>query len=278
MAARSIGEALAEGRKALSTRSATAGLDAHMLLAEVIGARREHLLAHPEDPLGPDQQAAFLSGLGRLVSGEPLPYVLGWREFYGRRFDVTPAVLIPRPETELLVDEALKLGRSHAAHHRLIDLGTGSGCLAITLALELPDSRPLATDVSREALRVARANAARHRVQDRIDFLCLDLALGLELRRATVVANLPYVSAEEAGRLAYEPRLALEAGADGLLLLRRLLAQLGRRAPVDTTVLLEIGAGQSARLPDILPAACAPRRTWFVQDLAGHDRILGLEF
>jgi len=278
VAAWSVGDALAEGRRALATRSATAGLDAQMLLAEAVGARREHLLAHPETPLLPEQQQAFRSGLERLAAGEPLPYVLGWWEFFGRRFCVTPAVLIPRPESELLIDEALKVQPLRSEGGRVIDLGTGSGCLAITLALELPGCRPLATDVSWEALGVARSNAALHRVQDRIGFLCLDLALGLELRRATVVANLPYVSRQEAGRLPHEPHLALEAGADGLLLLRRLLAQFGRQAPVDTTVLLEIGAGQSARLRDILRSSCAPKRTWFVQDLAGNDRVLGLEF
>ena len=278
MAAWSVGEALAEGRRALSTRSATAGLDAQMLLAEAMGARREHLLAHPDDPLIPEQQAAFLSGLGRLVAGEPLPYVLGWWEFYGRRFGVTPAVLIPRPETELLIDEALKVPRLRSDGSRLIDLGTGSGCLAITLALELPGRRALATDVSREALRVARSNADLHRVRDRINFLCLDLAFGLELRQAVVLANLPYVSDVEAGNLPQEPRLALEGGADGLVLLRRLLGQFGRRRPVATTVLLEIGAGQSAILQDAIAATCSPAHTWLVQDLAGHDRVLGMEF
>jgi release factor glutamine methyltransferase len=278
VAAWSVGEALAEGRRALSSRSATAGLDAQMLLAETIGAPREHLLAHPDDPLIPAQQAAFVSGLARLLAGEPLPYVLGWWEFYGRRFGVTPAVLIPRPETELLVDEALKVPRLRSDATCLIDLGTGSGCLAITLALELPGRRALASDVSREALRVARLNADLHRVRDRIDFLCLDLASGLELRQAVVLANLPYVSDEEAGSLPHEPRLALEGGADGLVLLRRLFGQLGRRRPVATTILLEIGAGQSALLQDAVAATCSPAHTWLVQDLAGHDRVLGMEF
>jgi release factor glutamine methyltransferase len=278
LAAWSVGEALAEGRRTLSGRSSAAGSDAQVVLSEVIGARREHLLAHPDEALTPGQQAAFHSALGRLAAGEPLAYVLGWWEFYGRRFDVTPDVLIPRPETELLIDEAINARRSHSDRNRLIDLGTGSGCLAVTLALELPEGRLLAGDVSGAALRVARANAARHRVRDRIDFVRLDLALGLELNRAIVVANLPYVSDEEAGRLPHEPRLALAAGVDGLLHLHRLLTQLGRRAPVDATILLEIGAGQSARLGELIPAACAPQRTWLAKDVAGHDRVLGLEF
>ncbi len=278
MVAWSVGEALAEGRRALSTHSATAGLDAQLLLAEAIGVRREHLLAHPHDPLVREQQAAFLLGLERLVAGEPLPYVLGWWEFYGRRFGVAPAVLIPRPETELLIDEVLKVPRLRSDGARLLDLGTGSGCLAITLALELPGRRVLATDVSRQALRVARSNAVLHAVQDRVQFLCLDLAAGLELRQAVVLANLPYVSDEEARSLPREPRLALEGGADGLVLLRRLLGHFGRRRPIATTVLLEIGAGQSEDLLEIVAATCSPAHTWLVRDLAGHDRVLGMEF
>ena len=278
MAAWSVGEALAEGRRALANTSGTAGQDAQVLLAEVSGARREHLLAHPEEPLSPEQQTDFLNGIRRLAAGEPLPYVLGWWEFYGRRFAVSPAVLIPRPESELLIDEALRVQRLRSDGGRLIDLGTGSGCLAITLALELPGSRPLATDISREALHVARGNAAKHQVQDRINFVCLDLASGLELRQAIVVANLPYVPTQEAKSLAHEPRQALEAGADGLLLLHRLLDQFGRRRPEATTVLLEIGAAQASLVMGLVASLCSPVRSWLVQDLAGHKRVLGMEF
>lgn len=274
----SVGEALAEGRRTLADRSESAGPDAQALLAEVTGAPRERLLAHPETALAANHQEAFQAGLRRLSRGEPLPYVLGWWEFWGRRFRVTPDVLIPRPETELLVEQALAESVRRPPDTRWIDLGTGSGCLAVTLALAGPIRRVLATDVSAAALGVARENIDRYRLGDRVDLVRLDLASGLRLREAVVVANLPYVSSHEAEALPHEPRQALEAGEDGLQIFRRLFEQFRRCRPARTTVLLEIGASQSASVLDLARDLCPPSRTRLMQDLAGLDRVIGMEF
>lgn len=274
----SVGEALAEGRRALAWRSDTAGMDAQVVLAEVAGQSREWLLAHPEAPLLPAQQSGFSSAIRRLAQGEPLPYVLGWWEFYGRRFRVTPDVLIPRPETELLVDTALEALARRPVGTRVVDLGTGSGCVAITLALEAPSARLLATDLSLAALHVARDNARRLGMLGRIGFARVDLARGLALQDAVVVANLPYVPAGEAASLRSEPRLALEAGDDGLAHIRRLLEGFGVRQPKRTTVLLEIGAGQGGRVREMAGALCSPLTSGVSPDLAGRDRVLELEF
>jgi release factor glutamine methyltransferase len=274
----SVGEALAEGRRALAWRSDTAGMDAQVVLAEVAGQSREWLLAHPEAPLLPAQQSGFSSAIRRLAQGEPLPYVLGWWEFYGRRFRVTPDVLIPRPETELLVDTALEALARRPAGTRVVDLGTGSGCIAITLALESPSTRVVATDLSPAALHIARDNARRHGVLGRIGFARIDLADGIALQDAVLVANLPYVPAGEAPSLRSEPRLALEAGDDGLAHIRRLLEGFGVRQPKRTTVLLEIGAGQGGRVREMAGALCSPLTSGVSPDLAGRDRVLELEF
>jgi len=274
----SVGEALAEGRRALASRSDTAGMDAQVVLAEFLGQSREWLLAHPEARLLPGQQSGFSSALCRLAEGEPLAYVLAWWEFYGRRFRVTPDVLIPRPETELLVDTALEALARRPAGTRVVDLGTGSGCIAITLALEAPSTWLLATDLSPAALHIARDNACRHGVVGRISFARVDLAQGLALEDAVLVANLPYVPVGETAALGFEPRLALEAGDDGLALVRRLLDQFGVCRPKRTTVLLEIGAGQGDRLHEMAGALCSPLSLWVSPDLAGRDRVLRLEF
>ena len=274
----SVGEALAEGRRALVRRSDTAGMDAQVVLAEIAGQSREWLLAHPEAPLLPAQQSGFSSAVRRLADGEPLAYVLGWWEFYGRRFRVSPEVLIPRPETELLVDTALKAVARRPAGTRAVDLGTGSGCIAITLALESPSTRVVATDLSTAALLIARDNARRHGVLGRIGFARFDLADGLALQDAVLVANLPYVPAGEAASMRFEPHLALEAGDDGLALIRRLLDQFSVCRPQRTTVLLEIGAGQGDRILGMAEATCSPLRAGVSPDLAGRDRVLGLEF
>ncbi len=272
-----VGEALARGARALSLTSETARSDAQVLLADRMARPREWLLSHPEAPIPPDLESAYGSGLRRLEAGEPLPYVLGWWEFYGRRFNLTPDVLIPRPETELLVERGLQAIDEHPRLRVAIDLGTGSGCVGVTLALERHDLRVLASDVSTAALSVAQANAVRHGVESRLSFVTADLVAAMSLDDCVLLTNLPYVASDEASRLAREPHLATDGGAEGIDVIGRLLAQLARRRPHRSTVLLEIGAGQGSALVE-LASTCRPARTWVEPDLAGHDRILGLHF
>jgi release factor glutamine methyltransferase len=278
MAGTSIGEALTQGSRALCAVSETAGRDAQVLLAEMMGRPREWLLAHPEAAVPPAIEGQLTSSLQRLACGEPLPYVLGWHEFFGRRFLVSPAVLIPRPETELLVEKGLKAIDRHLDTRTVIDVGTGSGCVGVTLALERPRARVVATDISRAALQVASENATRLGAGDLIAFVMADLLPGVSLEDAVVVANLPYVGSEDVSALHCEPRLAVDGGAGGMEVIRRLLEQLAGRRPRRTTVLLEIGAGQGRAAIDSASMICQPTRMWLESDLAGHDRILGLEF
>jgi release factor glutamine methyltransferase len=200
--------------------------------------------------------------LARRAAREPIAYILGEREFYGRLFAVSRAVLVPRPETELVVDRARAWwsGRAHRDASTIVDVGTGSGCLAVTLALECPGAHVIATDVSADALTIAAANAARHGASEQIDFREAPLAAGLQGVADLIVANPPYVAERDRGSLPpdvrdYEPPEALYAGPDGLDVIRPLApAALAALRPGGGFV-MEIGAGQWAAVKRILEEA-----------------------
>ena len=274
----SIGEALTRGSRELSPVSETAARDVQVLLAEMMDRPREWLLARPETPVPREINDQLASALQRLTAGEPLPYVLGWCEFFGRRFTVTPDVLIPRPETELLVEKGLEAIDGHPRARTVIDVGTGSGCVGVTVALERGGVRVFATDISRPALLVAMENAEWLRAGGLVAFVMADLTEGMWLEDAVVLANLPYVASGEVAALRCEPRLALDGGGCGMDVILRLLQQLARRRPRRTTVLLEIGSGQGSAAIDLASTLCHPGSVWLELDLAGRDRILGLEF
>ncbi|MFY9780993.1 MAG: peptide chain release factor N(5)-glutamine methyltransferase, partial [Candidatus Baltobacteraceae bacterium] len=233
-----VGEAQAAARARLAPLGESAALDASRLLEAVTGRDRAWLLAHGDAALSLEAQERWASLLARRAAGEPLAYVLGRAGFYGRTFGVTPDVLVPRPESEQLVELALAFAARRAAAPplRLADVGTGSGILAISLALELPGARVLAIDVSPAALAVAERNARAHGVAERIAFTLGDAFEGLDpsLRFDLVLANLPYVRtcdlASPPDPTSFEPRLALDGGADGLALYRRLLARAPQHA------------------------------------------------
>jgi release factor glutamine methyltransferase len=274
----SIGEALTRGSRELSPVSETAARDVQVLLAEMMDRPREWLLARLETPVPREINDQLASALQRLTAGEPLPYVLGWCEFFGRRFTVTPDVLIPRPETELLVEKGLQAIDRHPRARTVIDVGTGSGCVGVTVALERGETRVFATDISRPALLVAKENAEWLGAGGLVAFVMADLTEGMWLEDAVVLANLPYVASDEVAALRCEPRLALDGGDCGTDVILRLLQQLARRRPRRATVLLEIGAGQGSAAIDLASTLCHPGSVWLELDLAGRDRILGLEF
>ena len=255
-------------------------LDAVVLLCDVLACAKSAVLAHPERPLSDPERAAYWAAIDRRARREPLAYVLGRREFYGRDFQVSPAVLVPRPETELLVDLARELWeRRPRSVEWLADVGTGSGALAVTLALELDGAQVVASDRSVAALAVARANASRHAVGARLRWVAADLLAGLVGPFALIVANLPYVRRSELESLApevryHEPRLALDGGPDGLALNRRLLASARRCLLANGALLLEMGEEQGPAL------RCEARDTFpgadvaVLKDLAGRDRVV----
>jgi len=249
---------------------ASARLEAELLLAHVLGGERLDLYRAVDRPVSEEEADAYRALLQRRARGEPVAYLTGRREFYSLDLRVTRDVLVPRPETELLVDRAREL-----KPRRILDLGTGSGCIAIACAVKLPEAEVTATDVSAAALAVARGNAERHGVAGRIRFLEGDLytPLAPDERFDLIVSNPPYVRHGEAERVAtHEPHLALYGGKDGLLVLGRLIADAPSHLESDGTLLSEIGEDQEKAVRALATACFA--RVVVEKDLAGRPRVL----
>ncbi len=275
-----LGEALAWAASVLQQRGfPQARRDAELLLCAVARIERSRLHSHPESVLTPAQWEEFQRQLERRAAGYPLQYLLGFQEFYGRNFVVSEAVLIPRPETEIVVELALDLLAPTPAPS-VLDVGTGSGCIAITIACERQDCRVTATDLSPEALDLAGENARRLGVAARVRLLAGDLVEPVRGQLFDlVVSNPPYV-AERDPRVApevrrWEPRLAVFAGSTGFELHRRLLAEAGAVLAPGRFLVLEVGEGQ---VPSLAQAASATG--WELmevrQDLAGIQRAVAL--
>jgi release factor glutamine methyltransferase len=272
-----IQEALVFGRRELQD-SPSSSLDARLLLQRVLQVNQTYLVAHGEEELTAVQTHRYHHFLQRAGQGEPIPYLVGHAPFYGRDFTVTPAVLIPRPETEQLVDTAVAWANSHPIHN-LIDVGTGSGCIAITLSLRLPDVQVYAVDISAEALAIARQNARQQNTLDRIRFFQGNLLAAAPGKFDLIVANLPYVTNGEwtsldVGVKSYEPALALKGGADGLDLIRQLLAQAITRLHSGGAVFLEIGWRQGTAVRRLAEHYFPGVQVDVLPDFAGHDRIV----
>jgi release factor glutamine methyltransferase len=267
------GEALKEARACLADRSRNARLDAELLLAHILRVDRTALLTHPERLLSHVEADLFESLLQRRSAGEPIQYITGIQEFFGLTFEVSPDVLIPRPETEHLVETVLeRFGRE--AKLRIADVGTGSGAIAISLAHHMPQAHLTAIDSSAAALQVARRNAERHGLTERVTFLRSDL-LGEASENSfdVVVSNPPYVSGEEVLEeqvLNYEPHAALFAGPTGLEVYERLIPQACRVLTPGGWLVLEIGHGQQPALQNLLEGWADVR---FIPDLQGIPRV-----
>jgi len=280
MPVQSLHERIAVGRRALvdaGFRPEDAALDAEVLARHVLGWDLARLIAHIRDAQPPSFSGAFDELIARRVRREPVAMIVGHREFWGLEFLVSPATLIPRPETELIVEEGLRLLPAEYPSI-VLDIGTGTGCLAVSLAYERRDATVVATDISHEALLVARHNARIHGVSDRIRWVRTDLAGGLSLRADLIVSNPPYVPdsassilAPEVGR--YEPATALFGGADGLSVIRRLFAAVPRHIAAGGTFVVEFGFGQE---DDV--RAAAGQEGWRVErvlhDLQGIARTI----
>ena len=268
-----VKEALvAGGHQLLSAGIAEAPLESELLLRHILTTSVAGLYLRHNDPLPPEQEHAYFSLLERRLSGEPCAYIIGKREFYGLEFDVNPAVLIPRPETEILVDRILAI----AAEYReptVADIGTGSGAIAITTAKHLLHAKFYAIDLSREALDTARHNADRHAVADTITFLQGDLLAPLPEAVDILVANLPYVPSGSLPKTG-EPTLALDGGGNGLDVIARLIQGLPDKLKPGAKVLLEIGWGQEAEAHRLLSLALPTAIMQTYNDLAGIPRII----
>jgi release factor glutamine methyltransferase len=266
---------LAEGAARLQAGGCDSpDLDAEVLLAHVLGSRRARLKSHPEDIQNPVTHRTFLELIGRRVRGEPLGYIVGYREFWSLRLAVSPAVLVPRPETELLVERALALRTG--VDGRVIDLGTGSGAIALALASERTQWQVTATDVSADALDIARSNAAHHALT-RVEFLQGSWFEPVGARRFNlVVSNPPYIGATEpelsSANLAFEPRMALSPGADALACLRAIVNTAPPHLEHGGWLLLEHGATQAEDVARALVVR-GFRHVRSHRDLAGHERM-----
>jgi release factor glutamine methyltransferase len=274
-----VGEALDWARGKFQPLSETPYLDAQVLLSHVMKVPRSWLLAHSEARVLPQFEAAFRRGAERYGRGEALPYILGWWEFYGRRFRVSSEVLIPRPETELLVEIALGGLRSISPSVQVLDVGTGSGCIAISLAAERGGADVVAVDISLGALRVAQENARWHGVLDRVHMLQADLTAPLCGQFDLICANLPYIPS---GRLRdlkvgrREPKLALDGGPEGMGAIRRLLATAPFLMKSKGRILVEIDPEQRQGLLAYVDRETPLSLVKVHRDLAGHDRLIEL--
>lgn len=262
---------------ALALDANDARLEAQYLLQHVLNKPRAWLLAHPEAEPGPEQQAEYEALVRRRAQGEPIAYILGMREFFGLNFKVTPATLIPRPDTELLVEQALQRIPPERPW-RVLDLGAGSGAIALSIAHHRPKAEVAAVDASPAALDVARENALRLAIRN-VDFLQGDWYAPLGAARfALIVSNPPYIAADDAhleqGDLRFEPASALASGQDGLDDIRRIVAGAGAHLEAGGWLLLEHGHDQAARVRELLRGA-GMAEVYSARDLAGIERVSG---
>lgn len=275
-----ISQVLQESIGTLSTISETPSLDAQNLLANVMGKSRSWVLAHPEANLSSKEVGSYQRNTTAIAEGLPLPYVLKYWEFFGLEFRVTPDTLIPRPETELMVEEAIRWLRHNPGHKWGADVGTGSGCVAVAVARHADNLSLIGTDVSFRALTVASTNARHHHLKHRIHLLQADLVPQIGLPLNLICANLPYIPTSTLMELEVfgkEPRLALDGGDDGLALISRLLEQAPDLIAPGGLILLEINASQGIQVSELALRSFPMANVEIKPDLAGLDRLLSIQ-
>jgi release factor glutamine methyltransferase len=281
---KSIAETILDGAHQLRVAGVSeARREVGSILGHVLGRDRSFILTHADDLLASEQSETFQKLLRRRANGEPLQYLTGHQEFFGLDFEVNPDVLIPRPETELLVETALKLLNKNDA--LFCDVGTGSGCITVSLLNKWPAACAVALDISRGALTVAQRNASYHGVADRVEFLVSDCFAAINDTHQSafdlIVSNPPYVETSNKDSLQkevrdFEPHSALFAGADGLSVIRRLLIEAGQFLQPEGLFLFEIGFNQAAAVETLID-----RRRWrllgIYDDLQGIPRTIALQ-
>ena len=275
-----LGEALKNSTQFLVEVSDSPNLDAQTLIADRLGKSRAWILAHPEFELSDSIKQTIQRDIEQLKNGIPLPYVLGHWEFYGLDFYLTRETLIPRPETELLVENAVNWLNRNQERRWAADLGTGSGCIAISLARTIPTISFVATDISYPALVVARKNADRHEVVERILFIQSDLLPPMSRQFDLICANLPYIPSEILATLKVakgEPKLALDGGQDGLDLIQRFFEFAPDHTAPGGFLLIEIEASQGPAVSDLASQSFPSAEINVVQDLAGLDRLVTIQ-
>ena len=285
----SIADAILQGADTLRKAGVPeARREAGSFVAHILKRDRSFIIGHAEDPISPEQLELFRVATERRAKGEPLQYITGHQEFFGLDFEVSGDVLIPRPETELLIETALTLTNSGDGPLLICDVGTGSGCIAVTLLHELPRARAVAIDISPAAIDVAQRNAERNAVSDRIDFVVSDCFVTLQTAGNSsplfdlIVSNPPYIPVGEFEGLQrevrdFEPRSALVAGIDGLSVIRRLLTEAAAYTKPGGHFLFEIGFEQSVAVEHLVSTMSAWKLLGIHKDLQGIPRTVALE-
>lgn len=281
-----LGRIIEDGAARLAPHTTSPQLDAQVLAAHVTARTRTWVVAHADEPFTVEQALTFEALIKRLEQGEPLPYVIGHHEFFGLDFDISPDVLIPRPETELLVQRALDWLAGTPGRREVADIGTGSGCIAISIASSMPNTRVLATDISPAAIQIARGNARKIGVASQMRFELCDLLPGrgpgveTQPHLDLVCANLPYIPTAELRSLpifAREPSLALDGGPDGLDPFRRLFSVSPQWIAPGGLMLLEIEAQSGPAVLSLAYDAFHAAAIHLHKDAADRDRLLEIQ-
>jgi release factor glutamine methyltransferase len=263
--------------------SDTPTMDGQVLLAHILDRPRTWVIAHPEVIISSDHYKCLEDALTRLEDNEPLPYILGHWEFFGIDFLVTRHTLIPRPETELLVERALAWLKQNPTRRLAVDVGTGSGAVAVALAARVSNLKILASDISLPALQVARQNICRHRLLDRVSPVQANLIPATSMPFDLICANLPYISTETLHNLdvfLWEPELALDGGIKGLDIITRLLADLSKdptKLSAGGLLLMEIDVSQGLSMDSLVKQFIPQAQAQVFCDLAGRERLVAIQ-
>ncbi len=278
-----IQSSLSWAKENLQGISQTASLDSEVLLAYLLRQTKEYLLTHPEKRLNKKFIQDYRNLVSRRAKGEPVAYLINHQEFFGLDFYVDHRVLIPRPETEALVEDVLEICSKNPQIKHIVDLGTGSGCIAIVLAKNLSQSQVWALEISEDALRIADINVKKHQLEDRIDLIQSNLLVNypeeLQKEKPIIIANLPYIGTSESNFIAqetekYEPHLALFGGKDGLFYYEKLLQQIRERKILFHSMFFEIGFSQEEKIQKLIKKHLPQSKVTVKKDLADLPRTV----
>jgi len=275
-----LGKIIKQTTNFLRPFSETPLLDAQVLISHFINKSRSWVIAHSEHHISNHERVRLSEAIGRILRGTPLPYVLGEWYFFGEQFIISSDVLIPRPETELLIEHALSIINAKPKTKRIADVGTGSGIIAVTLAIHSPESKIYASDISYQALKICRENAIRHHVEKQITIIQADLLSYTNRPFDLICANLPYIPTETLMSLdvrTREPITALDGGKNGLKYINKLIQQAYTLLAQHGKLLIEIEANQGHEVLSFAESVFGMNKAKIIKDLAGRDRLLKIK-